>query len=159
MDGRYFDLILLIPLVVLTISDIRHREVSVLWLAVFMAATVTVSLYVNGLGQSLQNTVFNLLILLYMTLGIAIYLRVRYKKWISPFNEHIGWGDIVFFGAVSPLFDTQGYIILLVVSSMAGFLAGVIIKHMMSDKAVTIPMISVVGIVLSTYLIYKDFFV
>lgn len=157
MDARFCDLILFVPVIVMIISDLRRREVNFLWLAVFAAGVLTISLSRNGLEQTLQNVTFNSLLLLYMTLSIVIYLRIKHKRWLNPFREHLGWGDMVFFVSLTPFLGLREYLALLIISCVAGFLFGILLKYRSPEKPVTVPMVSVVGVILCVYILYKDF--
>lgn len=157
MDIGYCDLVLLLPLVVLIISDLKHREINLLWLAVFAAGSIVLSLKSFSLDGMLRNVAFNTILLLYLNLCMVIYLRLRYKRWLNPYEEYIGWGDVGFFVSISPLFGLREYIILLIISCSSGFIVGLFLKYKHHKKAVTIPMVSVMGLVLCGYIFYKDF--
>ena len=156
MTAQYSGLILLIPLVVLITEDFRSHAVTLVWLIVLAALSVAVSLYTNGLWKMLANVASNLFLLLYMGIGILIYIRIRRRRWINPLREHIGSGDVVFLAAITPLFDLYGYLLFLICAFVFSLLWVAVIRRARGSMR-TIPLAATTGIALCVTIIINIF--
>lgn len=126
-----------IALVPMIISDIRTREVNLLWLLLFGV----VQLYFYGIS----NVLFNLCILLIMLLGMYLYLILRYG-YKSKITDYFGLGDILFICTLTAAFPIREFTYFLLV----GFVVSVICWVLMTNKK-TVPLVSTLG---STYIIW-----
>lgn len=60
---------------------------------------------------SLQNVLFVSLLFL----GLTVYLCLRSNRFINPFREHIGSGDMIFLIAIVPLASTSNFIPIIII--------------------------------------------
>lgn len=156
MDRACYELLLLVPLTVMTVSDYRHREVGLAWLALLAAGCSAAAWLRGGAGYMLHNAAFNLALLLYLFFGVVLYLRLRYRRWCNPFKIHLGWGDIIFFVSVAPFFGLRGFLLLLLASCFAGLVLWLVQRTCASGRHTTVPLVSVGSVVFGTYLIYNN---
>lgn len=126
-----------VTLVPMIISDIRTREVNVLWLLLFGA----VQLYFNGTS----NVPYNMFIVLFMLTGMYTYIIVRYGI-KSKLSDYFGTGDIIFIFMLTAAFPIREYIYFLI----TGLIFSILCWFLMTDKK-NIPFVSTLG---STYLIW-----
>lgn len=126
--------ITLIPMIV---SDIRTREINVLWLLLFGIVQV----YFNGSS----NIFFNLIIILLLFLGMYGYLIFRYGS-KSKLTDYFGLGDILFICTLTAAFPIREYTYFLII----GFVFSIVCWLLMAHKK-TIPLVSTLG---TTYLIW-----
>ena len=94
---RWLSLLLLIPLVILTISDIRSRTVSSWWLLIFGILNLLILGNLDDWESVLSRIVGNLLLLLIIGLTLWAYAKVRHKR----LPEMLGLGDVLFLVVVS----------------------------------------------------------
>ena len=124
----------LIPMI---LSDIRTREVNVLWLLLFGA----VQIYFNGIS----NVPYNVFIVLFMLLGMYVYIIIRYGS-KSKLTDYFGTGDIIFIFTLTAAFPIREYTYFLI----TGLILSIVCWFLMTDKK-TVPLVSTLG---STYLIW-----
>ena len=136
---------LLVPIGVLAAGDFRRREVEVVWLAVFAAMALGVALWGDGWRETLVNVAFNVLLLLYLAVGIVVYVRIRRGKWMNPLKEYVGSGDLIFLAGAAPLFDLRGYLLFLIGASVFS-LVWMAVARAAGGAARTIPFVATMGI-------------
>lgn len=155
INVEYYNLIILIPVIIMVISDFRRREVSLLWLLAFCTGSVIISMNIYGLYIMTCNILSNFFLLLYLLLGVTIYLRARYKHWINPFRKYLGGGDAVFLLGIAPLFPIHTYISFLVVTFSCTLCVWWPLSKI-KKRNITIPLISVIGTALCIYIAVKN---
>jgi|AGTN01.3.fsa_nt_gi Type IV leader peptidase family. len=144
-------LVILIPLVMMILSDYRTRTV-VLWqLLLFGATIMIISLAENGLKSTCMNLTINMLFSVFTGLGVYLYFLLKYKSVQSV----IGKGDILFILFLTPFFAPREFLIFMLVSFVATLFMWIIAASIRRDN--NIPLISGVGICLCALLIYKHF--
>jgi hypothetical protein len=150
---------LLIPqLIVFAITayqDFKDRAISwFLPLCIFILGCIE---FLGIEGQSLKEPLFSLVFLV-IQMGIVFgYFSFKKKTFRINFtNELIGWGDLLFFVAMTPFFNLRTYLIL--------FIAGLVfslIGHQILNKirpSASIPLAGWLSIFYSIYLITKAIF-
>ncbi|MBE9488444.1 MAG: hypothetical protein IMY73_04590 [Bacteroidetes bacterium] len=126
----------IITLIPMIISDIRKREVNILWLLLFSV----VQLYFNGIS----NVIYNIGILLFIFLGMYLYIIFRYGL-RSKITNYFGMGDMLFLISLTIAFSIREYTYFLII----GFIFSII--WWLISKKETIPLVSTLG---STYIIW-----
>lgn len=115
-----------------------------------------VGLYSNysiiGWYGMLQNMAFFLLVFLILVL----YVTVKYKTFINPFENYFGLGDLLFYIAVSPYFFLYYYIQYFIFSLVFSILLYFILKRLF--KHTTIPLAGFAAIFLIILLMIRWFF-
>lgn len=150
MIAGYLPLALIVPAVIMAAEDFCRREVGVLWLALFIIGAAGLAVWTQGWQAAAINAVMNLSLVLYMAGGVLLYLRIRNKRWINPLRRHFGTGDLLFILGMAPLFGLKEYLLFLLISMVAALL-----WWLATGRRHTIPLVGVMGIVLSIFLIYK----
>ncbi|MCL2562119.1 MAG: hypothetical protein FWE10_07385 [Rikenellaceae bacterium] len=148
---QYSGLVLLVPLTALIVEDFRSRTVGLGWLVALAVISALVSVYIGGLRLAVTNTALNALLLLYLTGGIAVYVRMRRGRWMNPLKEYIGAGDVLFLAALVPLFDLRGYLLFMIGASVFSLL--------WAKSRRRVPFVATAGIALSVVLIYRSIIV
>ena len=104
-------IIVLFLLVAIIFQDFRFRAVSWIILPVLFLAIVAIRIHEDGINNALTNTAINFALVslqLIFTLG---YFVLIHKMKVSDFTRRfIGWGDILFFIAVTPAFTFPVYL-------------------------------------------------
>lgn len=101
-----------VPLIVLIVSDIRHRSVSVWWLIVFALALWSAVAVTSGCLVALIKGTFNCCILFIIGVLLLLYSRARGKNLL----EMLGFGDVLFLLIVSPVFESKDFMLYLIIS-------------------------------------------
>lgn len=144
--------ILLIPLSILTISDIRSRTVSSWWLLTFGILNLIFLGLLDGWKCVVNRIVGNLLLLLLIGSFIWVYSKVRHKR----LPELLGLGDVLFLVVLLPAFGWMEYMKYIVASSLVGILLWPLFRIVQPLKR-GIPMVSVLSLVYLVAFGYKLF--
>ena len=147
---RWLSLLLLIPLVILTISDIRSRTVSSWWLLTFGILNLIFMGITEGWKCVAIRTFGNLLLLLIVGLTLLAYAKVRHKR----LPEMLGLGDVLFLVVVSPAFGWAEYLKYIVASSLVGILLWPLFRLVQPLKT-GVPLVSVLALGYIVALGYK----
>ncbi len=91
----------------ITYQDFKHRAIHIALLLLLFGVSVVDAFWSRRpFAELLQTLVFTLVVLGLM----CLYLRLRYGSWVNPLTNHLGLGDVLFFVAVIPLFNTHGFV-------------------------------------------------
>lgn len=151
---RWLLILILIPLVILTISDVRSRTVSSWWLLAFGILNLIFLGLLDGWECVMNRIVGNLLLLLLIGCAIWVYSKVRYKR----LPELLGLGDVIFLVVLLPAFELSGYVKYIIASSLVGILLWPLFRFVQPLKR-GIPMVSVLSLVYLVAFSYKLFLV
>lgn len=148
--ARWLSLSLLIPLSILTISDIRSRTVSSWWLLTFGILNLIFMGITEGWKCVAIRTFGNLLLILIVGLTLLAYAKVRHKRLL----EMLGLGDVLFLVVVSPAFGWAEYLKYIVASSLVGILLWPLFRLVQPLKT-GVPLVSVLALGYIVALGYK----
>jgi hypothetical protein len=106
--------ILLLCLVVVFIQDWKYRKIHlVLPIVIFIVSFFLIPIKKYNLTEIV---IFNIGFFL-ITLGIlTIYMSLKSEKFLNPFQNYFGLGDLLFYVAVTPLFLLKKYILFFILS-------------------------------------------
>lgn len=147
---RWLLILLLIPLVILVISDVRNRSVSSMWLLTFGILNLICMGITDGWKCVAVRTTGNILLLLIIGLTLLTYAKVRHKR----LPEMLGLGDVLFIIAASSAFGWAEYLKYIVLSSVVGILIWPLFRLVQPLKT-GVPMVSVLASVYIAALSYK----
>ena len=140
---------MLIPTTVMIVSDFRNRGIAVWSLFLFAVLSIGSALYAYGWEAVIYNMAYNIFLLFYLGIGIAIYLWFRNRRFTNPFEHYLGLGDLLFVLALTPLFGLTEFLIFLLASMIGG-----LVWWLVSGRYGTIPLVSIMGIALGIYMIF-----
>lgn len=140
----WFHALLLIPTAPLVWEDFRRREVGAVWLVLLGGGALAAAWMERGITPAFIALGVNALLLLILTGALWLWLRLRGQR----FERAIGAGDVAFMLAVTPLPSPSGYVWFLLVSCVAALVACLVARWK------TIPLVGVMGCVLTVYILY-----
>lgn len=144
-------LVILIPLVPMILSDYKSRTV-VLWqLMLFGITVLTTSLVENGIEPTGMNIIINIFLSLLIGLSVYLYFLLKYQSAQSI----IGKGDILFILFLTPFFSPRLFLVFMLISFVATLLMWLIANSIRKGNT-NIPLVSGVGICLCVLIIYKQ---
>lgn len=144
-------LIILIPLLLMILSDYKNRTV-VLWqLLLFGLIVLVTSAVENGMRLTCIYLSMNIFISLLIGLSVCTYFLIRYKS----VQSIIGKGDILFILFLTPLFQPRVYLVFMLVSFVFTLLTWCIYT-LVRKRTANIPLVSGVGTCLCILLIYQQ---
>lgn len=146
----WLPILLLFPLVILMISDIRSRTVSSWWLLAFGIPNIIFLWLLYGWKCVTGRVIGDLLLLLVIGTALLVYAKAKHMQ----LAELLGAGDVIFLMAISPAFGLADYIKYIVGSSLIGILIWPLIRKSQPHKT-GVPMISVMALVYSVVMGYR----
>ncbi|MBF4485853.1 prepilin peptidase [Flavobacterium sp. CSZ] len=147
--------VLLLCLAVVFIQDWRFRKIHVALPLVIFAVSlfiITIEKY-NLLEIVLFNTGFFLI-----TLGIlTIYMSLKSKKFLNPFQHYFGLGDLLYYLAITPLFLLKNYILFFILSLVFAIVLQFSLKKFIREE--TVPLAGFSALFLFIIILKDSFFV
>ncbi|ULB34935.1 MULTISPECIES: hypothetical protein [Proteiniphilum] len=143
-------LIILIPLTLMILSDYRSRTVILWHLLLFGITVLIISWLENGLWETCTNLVTNIFLSLFIGLCVYGYFLWKYKSVQSV----IGKGDILFILFLTPFFTPRSFLVFMLVSFVVTLLMWIIIASIRRNDS-NIPLVSGVGVCLCILLLYQ----
>ncbi len=120
--------VVVILLGILVYQDFRFRSISWLLLPALFVLSFTSTCLSGNFMLALKYSVYNSLFLLFQLTMVLLYFLIRYKT-IKNFTRNIlGWGDVLFFFAITPLFSLPLYLLFLI----TGMLLTLVLYFIMS---------------------------
>lgn len=126
--------ILLFCLIVVFFQDWRYRKIHIVLPFVIFGITfflIPVKRY-DLFEIVFINTGFFLITLSILTL----YMSLKSKKFLNPFQHYFGLGDLLFYVAVSPLFLLKNYILFFILSLLFAIILQFGLKKFIKEESV-----------------------
>ncbi len=145
-------LLLISSLILVVIQDVNNRMIHISLPIVIFG----LCLYINYMSEDLQFTFvgYNCAFIVVNIIGLATYFSIKNGGLINPIDTEIGLGDILFFVAVTPLFDLKHFILFLVLGLICSLLFHLVLQ--LFKKVKTIPLAGYLSIFLMFHILIKD---
>jgi len=111
----------------ITYEDFKHRAVH-WWLFGGFGILSLIYFSANGFLPETSNIVMNIGFIITQLAVSFLYLSLRRKRTIKLGSEYIGWGDIVLFLLLCPLFETVIFLVFFTATLSASLIIGKILK-------------------------------
>ncbi len=69
-------------------------------------------------------------------IGVTLYFSFKNKSFVNPVDSMIGLGDILFFVAITPLFNLKSYILFFIVGMLFSLVIHIIVNAFKKQKTV-----------------------
>ncbi|OEK09145.1 hypothetical protein A8C32_10445 [Flavivirga aquatica] len=127
---------LIAVLLFIVYQDVTRRRIHV----VLPVCVFGLSLFVNYSSKELTfiNVGYNIGFVMVNVLGLVLYYSIKSKNLINPVDRFIGLGDIVFFIAITPLFNLKEFILFFIIGLFFSLLVHIIM--VLFKKRKTIPL-------------------
>ncbi len=125
---------MLFCLIVIFFQDIKYRRIHIILpIVIFGISFLIVPLKKYDLVEIfLFNTGF-----FFITLGIlTLYMSLKSKKFLNPFEHYFGLGDLLFYVAITPLFLLKNYILYFILSMLFAILMQLGLKKFIKEETV-----------------------
>lgn len=127
---------LLICFFTIFLQDWKYRRIHiVLPIMIFL-----ISLYTTQINTSISFEIvsYNSLFFLTTLSFLVIFMSVKNKHFLNPFQNYFGLGDLLFYIAISPLFQLKNYILFFIMSMIFAIVLQLGLKKIIKDN--TIPL-------------------
>ncbi|RED45649.1 hypothetical protein DFQ02_10827 [Seonamhaeicola aphaedonensis] len=132
--GLTATIILIGVLVLVFIQDFKNRAIHVMLPIGLLLAALVVNYTSNHLR--LLDIAYNILFVLINLFGLMLYLSFKEKHFINPIDTYLGLGDIVFFLAVTPLFNFKSFILFFIFGLLFSLLLHIGLKWMIKINSI-----------------------
>ena len=126
--------LLSIILVIVIWQDLKQRTIHfMLPLLVFFVALV-----INFLNNQLDYimTIKNIVFISVNIVGLIFYFSFKKRAFVNPIDSMIGLGDILFFLAITPLFNLNSYIVFFVTGMIFSLLIHIVVGLFINQESV-----------------------
>lgn len=124
-------------------SKIRHIHV-VLPLVVFGSAYFLTNYLQNNIKVIGINTLFFTLTIALLTL----YMSLKNKKFLNPFQNYFGLGDLLFYIAITPLFVLYNYVLFFICSLLFAIVMQFVLRKWIKKDSVPLAGLSALFLLL-----------
>ena len=138
------------PLAAMVISDLRSRRIGTVHLIIFGITLLMASLWDSGWCQVLVNLSFNLLAVLFLSIFLYGYSRIRKMR----LADMIGGGDLAFALAAMPYLEIREYVLFLI-SSCILTLAVWWMSGIKGKRSKDIPLVTGMGAYFGAVILYR----
>lgn len=109
-----FFIVLLICLLILFFQDWKYRSIHIVFPILIFLSSYFIIQRENKLSHQIMllNMCFFILILSILTM----YMSLKNKHFLNPFQNYFGLGDLLFYIAITPLFNLRNYILFFILS-------------------------------------------
>ncbi|MGV8094893.1 MAG: hypothetical protein AB2L24_23825 [Mangrovibacterium sp.] len=141
------ELLLLIPLIPLIVSDWKNRHVLIWNILLFAVMQIIICLNNNGFARTSYNMLLNTLTGIIIALMTGVYFKLRGKLQ----KELIGWGDILFILCLTPAFSVRSFLIFMILSFVSTLIIWLMLKLWRKISG-SIPLVSGMGLCYAVWL-------
>jgi hypothetical protein len=144
---------LLVCLLIVFYQDWKYRAIHVLLPVVIFFTSYFIIKHENKLSNKimLSNICFFTITLSILT----IYMSIKNKRFLNPFQNYFGFGDLLFYITITPLFNLKNYILFFILSMF--FAIGLQFALRKTMKHNTVPLAGFSALLLSILLIVNSF--
>lgn len=105
---------LLLCLLIVFFQDWKYRAIHVLLPTIIFFSSYFIIQQENRLSNKIMflNICFFLITLSILT----IYMSIKNKSFLNPFQNYFGFGDLLFYITITPLFNLKNYILFFILS-------------------------------------------
>lgn len=146
-------IIILFSLAIVFVQDWKYREIHLL-LPIVIFSTSFFMIPIKSL-YLIKITFYNATFFLITLSILTIYMSLKSKKFLNPFQHYFGLGDLLFYIAITPLFLLQNYILFFILSMLFAVLLQLSLKRILKKQ--TVPLAGFTALFLCM-IILKDYF-
>lgn len=147
-------LILLFVLSLIFYQDIKDRTIHIILPMVLFLVALTINIYSRQLN--VYDIFYNCCFILINIIGLVLYFSIKNNKLVNPIDTHIGFGDILFFISITPLFQLKRFVLFFIIGLLFSLLSYGIL--LLFKKVRTIPLAGYLALFLIINLICKNIF-
>jgi len=87
------------------------------------------------------------------TLGfLIIYMSIKHKKFLNPFQNYFGFGDLLFYISLTPMFILHNYILFFILSMIFAISMQVLFKKIIQENSVPLAGFSAIFLIIVIFL-------
>lgn len=149
---KFLTLFLVLVLIAVLFQDMKKRTIHIILPILIFAIALIINYYTIILTT--ESILYNAFFIIINITGLIIYYSIKSKKFVNPIDNFIGLGDILFFFALTPLFNFKPFILFFITGLIFSLIVHSIINLFKSVK--TIPLAGYLSLFLIVNLIVKN---
>ena len=126
---------LLLCLLFIFLQDWKYREIHIA--LPFFIYILSVAVIKLPIKLTLQNSAVNIIFFFVVFTVMVVYMSVKNKKLINPFQNYFGLGDVLFYCSITPFFEIKNFILFFISSMIFAIILQVISNK---NKTTTVPL-------------------
>lgn len=134
MSAIIFIVGLFICLLSVLIQDVRYRRIHIIFpplIYLFIYLSININAF-SIIDISIYNSFFLLLVLL----GLVLYMSIKNKRFLNPFEHYFGLGDLLFYLSITPAFVLKNYILFFIASMLFAVIMQLLFIKKMKNQTV-----------------------
>lgn len=142
---------LLLSLLFVFFQDWKYRHIHI----ILPIAILSFSFYIIQQSSNvvLKTMSYNIIFFLITLSVLTIYMSLKNKKFLNPFQNYFGLGDLLIYIAITPLFLLQNYILFFILSMVFAIILQLGLKKFIKQETVPLAGFSALFLIL---VILKD---
>lgn len=147
-----FPIVLCICLAIIFWQDAKFRHIHIVLPILAFACSYSISNYLQG---NLQLIGINVLFFSITIIVLTLYMSIKNKSFLNPFQNYFGLGDLLFYIAITPLFVLYNYVLFFITSLLFAIVMQFVLRKWIKKDAVPLAGLSAL---LLLFIIAKDIF-
>ena len=140
----------------MALEDFKWRMVHLIWYILLSVGLAGMSVTTLGIVDMLQMTAWNIGFVLLLLFVLTLYISVKERKLVLPFDSYLGWGDVLFFICIALYLDLGTYILFMIGSLIVALILTPFI-YRWQGKEKHVPLAGIQAICLLLYLPFTYF--
>lgn len=136
-------------------QDWKYRRIHVLLPAIIFILSIGVIGFNTLL---LKNILFNGAFFLVTLSLLVLYMSIKNKQFLNPFNHYFGLGDLLFYIAVTPLFFLPNFILFFIFSMIFALVLQIALKKFIHENTVPLAGFSALFLIIILIKDYLSFY-
>ncbi len=123
-----------ICLIIIFLQDLKYRKIHVLLPVIIFILSLFIF---NKKDINYRIIFFNLGFFLFTIMILTMYMSIKSKRFLNPFQNYFGLGDLLFYIAITPFFLLKNYVLFFIASMIFAIVLHSIFKKKIEN---TIPL-------------------
>lgn len=133
-------------------EDLRHRAVHWSLLAQAFLGLGVFGLFTNGHHVFWTDLPVNILFVLLQFIGITLYVSLRERRWVNPFKDRVGPGDLLFMLACAFAFPRHAFVLFILSGIFFSLLGYGVLRLLKPAQPASVPTAGLLALYLATWL-------
>jgi cytochrome bd-type quinol oxidase subunit 2 len=125
---------LLLCLLVLFFQDWKYRAIHVVLPILIFLSSYFIIKQENKLSNKIM--ILNLCFFLITLSILTLYMSLKNKRFLNPFQNYFGLGDLLFYISIAPLFNLKNYVLFFILSMIFAICLQFILRKKMKHNTV-----------------------
>ena len=126
-------------LLLVLVEDLKYRAVHVWVFPLLLGSFVVLKFQYSSFSTVLIESAYNLVLIIFNLILLTVYFSIKFKKPTLITRSLIGWGDLLFFVCMIPLFSFRQFVLVFPLSVAFSLLAFVLLSISKKQAALKVP--------------------